>query len=219
MATLNFGAKKLYKFSFLNSGCTKRISLGLGVATGIYLTFNGPNAVVATCTPLPGLFNDTKKDTTHDVEADTDDNNSNNNNNTDNNLKPIKNTKGNSNSDHNHDAMDYLIDLYGPSIISMGSGGAIGFCVGYATKTLGKMVAFIAGVGFIGVQAASYYGYIEVDWLGVQKGVTDMIDINGDGKIDKEDLHLWWHGFKDFITHALPSSSGFTAGFIMGMRS
>ena len=103
----------------------------------------------------------------------------------------------------------FILTLLGIALILLGVLKYSEYAIGFS----------VAGVGFIGVQAASYYGYIEVDWLGVQKGVTDMIDINGDGKIDKEDLHLWWHGFKDFITHALPSSSGFTAGFIMGMRS
>ena len=220
MATLNFGAKKLHKFSFLNSGCNKRLSFGLGVATGIYLTFNGTNDIVATCTPLPGLgsVTDDSNNNNNDLENDTTNNNNNNNiNNNKNNLKPIKKFNS-SDSKHNHDAMDYFIDLYGPSIISLGSGGAIGFCVGYAAKTIGKMVAFIAGVGFVGLQTASYYGYIEIDWLSVQKEVTDLVDINGDGKIDTEDLHLWWHGFKDFVTYAMPSSSGFAAGFVMGMR-
>ena len=114
------------------------------------------------------------------------------------------------------DPVEKLIDVYGPHVMKMGFGGAIGFCSGMATKRLGYVVAYLAGLTFIGIQTAAYHGYIDIDWLAVQAQATEMLDANGDGKFDANDLKLWWRKFKEIMMAQLPSNGSFCSGDTIG---
>jgi len=114
--------------------------------------------------------------------------------------------------------MEKLIDMFGPYVMKCGFGGAMGFCSGLAARKLGMVVAYLVGVGFIGVQVAAYNGYIDVDWYAIKDEAVKILDVDGDGKLDAEDAKLWWRKFKETMANALPSSSGFAGGFVLGLR-
>jgi uncharacterized membrane protein (Fun14 family) len=120
--------------------------------------------------------------------------------------------------DEGPDVVEKLIEQLGPIAMRFGFGGGIGFCVGKVTKTAGIIAAYAAGIAFVGLQGAAYYGIIELDWFVVQSKAVELLDQNGDGKFDTEDMKLMWRKFKSFATNALPSSSGFSAGFLLGLR-
>jgi len=116
------------------------------------------------------------------------------------------------------DPMERIIDMYGPHVMKSGFGGGVGFCSGMAAKKLGYVVAYLVGIGFMGLQVASYNGYIDVDWFAIRDEAVQMLDTDGDGKLDMNDAKRWWNKFKDVMTRALPSSSGFVGGFILGLK-
>jgi hypothetical protein len=40
----------------------------------------------------------------------------------------------------------------------------------------------------------------------------------GDGKIDMEDVKIWWKKFKTMMTYQLPDATGFSMGFLAGVK-
>lgn len=69
------------------------------------------------------------------------------------------------------------------------------------------------------LQTLSYSGYIEVDHVRLQKEVTNLMDLNDDGKIDHEDGKQVFDKLKEVFSYNLPAGSGFAAGFVGGLRS
>ena len=45
----------------------------------------------------------------------------------------------------------------------------------------------------------------------------NILDADGDGKLDTNDLLIYWKQLKDMLSHSLPSSSGFATGFAIGL--
>eukprot|EP00808_Paulinella_micropora_P003221 g63200.t1 len=98
-------------------------------------------------------------------------------------------------------------------------GTAVGFCSGYALKTVGKSVAVLVGMGFIALQLAQAQGYISVDWGKVERGVTSTLDQDGDGQLTPEDLRIAKEKMVRNLSIGLPSQgAGFAVGFYMGMK-
>ncbi len=52
----------------------------------------------------------------------------------------------------------------------------MGYCSAVSAKKIGKSVAFIVGLSFIGLQSLAHMGYIAVDWKKVEKSAMDLID-------------------------------------------
>jgi uncharacterized membrane protein (Fun14 family) len=117
------------------------------------------------------------------------------------------------------DPVETAIDALKPVLANVGFGAVMGFCSGYAMKQVGKALAFVVGVSFIGLQAAASTGYIHVDWTKVRDDVAKKMDANGDGTFDAEDAKRWWRSFKTIMTSQLPSAGGFSFGFLYGVRS
>jgi hypothetical protein len=42
---------------------------------------------------------------------------------------------------------------------------------------------------------------------------------SGDGKLDLEDAKIYWQKLKILLTKNLPSSSGFSLGFLLGVKN
>ena len=68
-------------------------------------------------------------------------------------------------------------------------------------------------------QALQHFGYIRIDYGKIQKDITKATDIDGDGKITSRDLIYVWKEFRKVVTKNLPSSGGFSLGFLFGMYS
>ena len=116
------------------------------------------------------------------------------------------------------DAVEKIIlNTVGPLMTKLGYGGLLGFCSGMALKKIGNLAAFVIGVGFVGLQVAQYQGMIQIDFLEVKEKAIEVLDANGDGKFDANDLVIYWRKLKDILTHSIPSAGGFSSGFAMGV--
>ena len=74
------------------------------------------------------------------------------------------------------DAVENTIEKLKPLLQQVSFGGVLGYCSGYALKQLGKATAFVVGIGFLGLQTAQHYGYIEVDWVKVRDDALKPLD-------------------------------------------
>merc|ERR1719343_1388576 len=76
-------------------------------------------------------------------------------------------------------------------------GFVCGFCSGYALKKAGRTAAFLFGTGFILSQGLSYTGYINVNYERLHKDISDMMDVNDDGKVDEQDVKIMYENVWD----------------------
>eukprot|EP00536_Pseudo-nitzschia_multiseries_P014171 jgi/Psemu1/291298/fgenesh1_pg.665_\ len=117
------------------------------------------------------------------------------------------------------DPMTYAIDRAKPIIARLSFGSVMGYCSGYALKQVGKVAAFVLGAGFIAVQTCASYGYLSVDWEKVKDDAIKQVDTNGDGKLDGNDLKVYWKKLQALLTTNMPNSTGFSLGFLYGIKS
>lgn len=97
-------------------------------------------------------------------------------------------------------------------------GSVAGFCSGFMLKRVGKAAALTVGAGFMVVQALSYSGYVHIEWDRVHKDVVKVLDVDGDGKLTEKDVHSAWEKLLEVAQFNLPSTSGFVAGLVLGLR-
>jgi uncharacterized membrane protein (Fun14 family) len=74
------------------------------------------------------------------------------------------------------DPVEAALDKLKPVLAQVSFGSVVGYCSGMALKKIGKVFAFVIGVGFVGIQSAVHAGYIEVDWAKIQKDAFKPID-------------------------------------------
>uniref|UniRef100_K3WWZ6 EF-hand domain-containing protein n=1 Tax=Globisporangium ultimum (strain ATCC 200006 / CBS 805.95 / DAOM BR144) TaxID=431595 RepID=K3WWZ6_GLOUD len=122
---------------------------------------------------------------------------------------------GNGKKDNEY--VDWIIDQVAGRIGDITLGGGLGFCSGYALKQVGKVAAITIGGLFLLAQIASSKGYININWKKVEKDVITAVDPDGDGKITKNDFKIWLNQLLSMLKHNLPSSAGFTGGFVLGL--
>ncbi|KAG6576258.1 uncharacterized protein IUM83_17794 [Phytophthora cinnamomi] len=116
-----------------------------------------------------------------------------------------------------NDPVEQIIDVVLANCGELTLAGGLGFCSGYALKQVGKAAALAVGIVFIMAQTAAYNGYIDIKWGKVQKDMIAKVDPNGDGKIDSEDVKLWYRKLLKIMKTNLPSSAGFSSGFALGI--
>ena len=135
--------------------------------------------------------------------------------------KEYTSTNGKASGDDNDDdsMVVAMINRAWPYLAELGMGGIFGWTAGVAAKKVTMQVAYMVGVAFIGLQALSYYGYINISWRKVQGDLYSVVDQNSDGKLDAKDLVAFWKNFKRVMTTNLPSSGGFAAGFLFGFTN
>jgi FUN14 domain-containing protein 1 len=119
----------------------------------------------------------------------------------------------------NRDPVEKAIEALAPALANVSFGAVMGFCSGYALKQVGKALAFVVGIAFIGLQAVRSTGYVDVDWEKVKQDMTKKIDATGDGTLTADDAKLWWQSFKSLMTKNLPGAGGFSFGFLYGVKS
>ena len=99
------------------------------------------------------------------------------------------------------DVVEGAIDKLKPVLAKLSFGAIMGYCSAMAFKKVGKALAIIVGLGFIGMQTASSTGYLAVDWTKVWDDVKSKADTNADGKIDTEDVKVRrWQTGRHFST-------------------
>ncbi|KAJ0397695.1 hypothetical protein P43SY_002401 [Pythium insidiosum] len=115
------------------------------------------------------------------------------------------------------DEVDKLIDEMMGRCGEISMAGGLGFCSGYALKQVGKVAAVTIGTLFVIAQVAQSKGYIHINWQKVEKDVVQAVDPDGDGKITKKDLQIWYQRLMATLQANLPSSAGFAGGFLLGI--
>lgn len=125
-------------------------------------------------------------------------------------------SKNNTNNKKN-DEITVLITKMSPLVSKLGFGGVMGYFAGAAVKRFGEEVAVVIGISFIGLQALSYFGFINVDYGKIKNEVEKKLDVTGDGKFDTSDALAIWNELKKILTHSLPSAGGFSLGLALGL--
>mmetsp|Transcript_140198 Transcript_140198/g.349432 ORF Transcript_140198/g.349432 Transcript_140198/m.349432 type:complete len:167 (+) Transcript_140198:52-552(+) len=102
---------------------------------------------------------------------------------------------------------------------SLSAGSVLGFCSGFAVKKAGKAAALIVGSIFCLQQGLSQLGYVQVNWPKVEKDLTQLLDVNKDGKVDAADMNQYYLNLLKILQHNTYSiSGGFGAGFLYGVK-
>jgi uncharacterized membrane protein (Fun14 family) len=70
-----------------------------------------------------------------------------------------------------------MLERAKPAIEQLSFGGMMGFCSGMAFRRVGRAFGVVIGVGFMGIQAASSAGYLEVDWEKIKVDVIKPLDV------------------------------------------
>lgn len=134
------------------------------------------------------------------------------------------------------DSMEVLLSTVGASAQSVFDSGiptnlSYGFFAGYvsglALKKIGRVASVSLGLGFLGLQALAYQGYIVVDHAKIAGEVERILDRNKDGRVDVEDLRGLIEDVRRVAEHGLGSvegglavsGGGFGLGFYGGLRS
>mmetsp|Transcript_24698 Transcript_24698/g.51253 ORF Transcript_24698/g.51253 Transcript_24698/m.51253 type:complete len:136 (-) Transcript_24698:219-626(-) len=116
------------------------------------------------------------------------------------------------------DPINDLIEKSKPILEKLTFSSFMGYCSAVSAKKIGKSVAFIVGLSFIGLQSLAHMGYIAVDWKKVEKSAMDLIDTDNDGKITEKDVKKYWSKVKVILTNKVPDAGGFLLGFFYGLR-
>lgn len=99
-----------------------------------------------------------------------------------------------------------------------GVSGIMGAAVGVATKRLTSDALYGAGLAFAGLQCLSYVGFITIHWNAAQKFLEEKADLNKDGKLDVQDVKIFFQKVMTFLSRGLPDAAGFTSGFFVGIK-
>ena len=111
--------------------------------------------------------------------------------------------------------MPLFMDLAG----QLGTGGILGYSVGYAAKEIGRKALYYAGAGIITLQLLAYNKMISVHWGTVFNAIESSLDVDGDGKLTGEDVKVWFTRFLRLVSSGIPGSAGFLAGVYLGLKN
>ncbi|KAF9358548.1 hypothetical protein BGX26_001492 [Mortierella sp. AD094] len=97
-------------------------------------------------------------------------------------------------------------------------GMAMGLCSGFLMKKLGKMMMLVIGLGFVSLQLLASNGYVQINWVAIERKFKSRFDVDGDGKVTSKDAR---HGFRwliSILTTNFQFKSTFVGGFVLGFR-
>mgnify|MGYP000996354268 CR=1 FL=1 len=94
-------------------------------------------------------------------------------------------------------------------LLKVSLSGAMGWCLGYSVKKLGKLAAVIIGVEFLGLQALVRSGYMKINW---EKVAIDFSPTR------KRMLALL-KALITFATYNFPFAATFAVGFFVGFKT
>lgn len=97
-----------------------------------------------------------------------------------------------------------------PILEQLGFGVVAGFVAGYALKKVGKLLAIVLGVFFVGLQLLAWSGYLTVEWGRVQQDVEPLFAT--------ESLNAFWRSLVSVLTYNVPFAAAFVPGFLLGIR-
>ena len=71
----------------------------------------------------------------------------------------------------------------------------------------------------MGLQVLARHNLITVHYDEMEKLMLSAADLNGDGKIDADDLMQGGEKVQAYLSAGLPSAASFSTGFLLGLRS
>ncbi|KAG8460682.1 hypothetical protein KFE25_011457 [Diacronema lutheri] len=115
---------------------------------------------------------------------------------------------------------DGVLDLFKAEYLTeCGVGGFAGYAAGFALKRAAQVVIFTTGCLFIGMQVMANHGYVTVHWDKIDKDWRGRLDTDGDGRVTHKDMHGQYEQLVKVLESGVPGAAGFSAGFILGLRS
>jgi uncharacterized membrane protein (Fun14 family) len=115
---------------------------------------------------------------------------------------------------------DALMALFKAEYVTeLGVGGFAGYAAGFAIKRAAQVVVFTTGCLFIGMQVMANHGYVTVHWDKIEKDWKGGLDSNADGKVDSNDFSSQYDQVVKVLESGVPGAAGFSAGFLLGLRS
>jgi uncharacterized membrane protein (Fun14 family) len=100
-----------------------------------------------------------------------------------------------------------LVEILTPLLTQLGVGGIAGLCVGYALKKVGKIIAFLLGIAFIGLELLAYRGIISINYTALDDWAKGVI-----GQVGQAE------GLMTVIIGNLPFAASFLAGLAIGFK-
>ena len=98
-------------------------------------------------------------------------------------------------------------EILTPLLTQLGVGGIAGLCTGYALKKIGKLIAIILGLAFIGLELLAYRGIISINYSALQDWANGVI-----GQVGQAE------GILTVIIGNLPFAASFLVGFAIGLK-
>ena len=92
--------------------------------------------------------------------------------------------------------------------LELGGGAMIGGIIGFAAKKVAKIIAVIIGLELALFKFLETRGVLQVDWGAISGGAQDSTESAGDGGAS----------LVSSLLSALPVSTGFTGGFLVGFK-
>jgi len=100
-----------------------------------------------------------------------------------------------------------LVEILTPLLTQLGVGGVAGLCVGYALKKMGKIVAFVLGLAFIGLELLAYKGIIDINYDALEAWGAELI-----GQVGVLE------GLMTLIIANMPFAASFLIGLAIGVK-
>ena len=100
-----------------------------------------------------------------------------------------------------------MVEILTPLLTQLGVGGVAGLCVGYALKKVGKIIAFIVGIAFIGLELLAYKGIIDIHYDVLVKWGEDLFGQVG-----------LLEGVMTLIIANMPFAASFLVGLAIGIK-
>jgi uncharacterized membrane protein (Fun14 family) len=100
-----------------------------------------------------------------------------------------------------------MVEILTPLLTQLGVGGVAGLCTGYALKKIGKLVAVLIGIAFLGLELLAYRGIININYSALQEWASGLIGQVGEAE-----------GILTLIIGNLPFASSFLVGFALGIK-
>ena len=100
-----------------------------------------------------------------------------------------------------------MVEVITPLLTQLGVGGIAGLCVGYALMKIGRFVALILGIAFLGLEALAYKGIININYAALEEWVNGVI-----GQVGVAE------GILTTLISNLPFAASFLAGFYLGVK-
>jgi FUN14 domain-containing protein 1 len=103
----------------------------------------------------------------------------------------------------------------GPFGTQVGFGAIAGYAAGVALRVAGTAGLAFAGAGFLALQGLQYKGYVEVDWVRVERELRNTV---GDvSKVSSETYNRRLEEVTNVVKFGVPSAGGFSLGLAYGV--